>query len=211
MTPIRSRVQVVDGDLTQDLFETFLAAGLVACDIETSGLDWSSDTIGTCQVATEDEVAVVVLADEAGDPKFLRALIEVDQVQKVFHHAPFDLRFMVAQWGVAPRNIACTKVASKILDPGLENRDHSLLPVLERHLGIEISKDQQVSNWLAPDLSPEQILYAAGDVAHLVRLHAVLRAKCEGAGLEPLLLESFDYLPTRVRLDLHGSGDVFTY
>ena len=210
MTPIRSHVQVLRGDLTRDLYEAVLAAGLVAWDIETSGLDWSSDSIGTCQVATEDDVAVVVL-DDTSEPKFLCALLEDDQVQKVFHHAPFDLRFLVAQWGVTPRNIACTKVASKILDPGLQNSDHSLMPVLKRHLDVEISKDQQVSNWLAPDLSSEQVDYAAGDVANLVRLHKVLRAKCEDAGLTTLLFESFSDLPTRVHLDRRGSGAVFAY
>lgn len=208
--PIRSSVQVLLSDLPRDFYEAALGAELVAWDIETSGLDWSSDAIGTCQVATEDAIAIVVL-DGTRAPKFLCALLEDDQVQKVFHHAPFDLRFMVAQWDVTPRNVACTKVASKILNPELANGDHSLMPVLKRHLDVDISKDQQVSDWLSQDLSPEQIRYAAGDVANLVRLHKVLMAKCEDAGLTPLLLESFKYLPTRVRLDLRGSEDVFAY
>jgi ribonuclease D len=210
MTPIQSHVQVLHGDLPRDFYEAALGTGLVAWDIETSGLDWSSDSIGTCQIATETDIAIVVM-EGVREPKFLCALLEDDQVQKVFHHAPFDLRFMVAQWDVNPHNVACTKVASKILNPELQNGDHSLMPVLKRHLGVDISKDQQVSNWLASDLSPEQIRYAAGDVANLVRLHKVLTAKCERAGLTGLLVESFSYLPTRVRLDLRGSGDVFAY
>jgi ribonuclease D len=182
----------------------------VAWDIETSGLNWSQDAIGTCQVATEEWAAVIVRPDE-DDPKYLRALLEHTGVQKVFHHAMFDLRFMASHWGAQPRNIACTKVASKILNPELEAGMHSLKPVLARHLNIEISKTEQVSDWLAPLLTRSQLEYAISDVRHLIPLHRVLESKCWNAQVHEELLASFQYLPTRVSLDLRGSGDVFKY
>lgn len=203
-------VEVLRDDLTHEFFEEAVEAGSVAWDIETSGLDWSRDSIGTCQIATERRLAIVVLK-VGEEPKYLAALLEDVRVRKVFHHAPFDLRFMVRQWSTHPRNVACTKVASKILDPQLDNPEHSLKPVLQRHLGVEISKDQQVSDWLAPALSEDQLNYAAADVSHLLALYRTLLAKSRRAGVEVEVEASYAYLPTRVSLDLRGSGDVFAY
>jgi ribonuclease D len=203
-------VEVHYRDLPEDFYEHALDADSIAWDIETSGLNWAVDRIGTCQLATRDRICVVVL-DQRVPPTLLMALLQNSSVRKVFHHAPFDLRFMAYQWGISPCNVACTKISSKILDPDLSGREHSLLPVLRRHLGIEISKVQQVSDWLAPELTNAQLEYAAGDVAHLIGLADELEAKCAAAGLTSELKESFAYLPTRVKLDIRGSGDVFSY
>jgi ribonuclease D len=102
-------------------------------------------------------------------------------------------------------------VAAKILEPGLDHAAYSLKPVLKRFLAVEISKDLQVSDWLAPHLSDEQLMYAANDVMHLVDLCQTLRGACEVAGLGQVLTESWRYLPVRVALDMRGSGDVFSY
>lgn len=201
---------VLYGDLTEDFYDRAVEVGRVAWDIETSGLDWAKDRIGTCQVAVEGRVAVAVLRQER-QPKYLTSLLEDGSVQKVFHHAPFDLRFLAFNWGVRPANIACTKIASKILNPALDTREHSLKPVLMRHLGIEISKDQQVSDWLSSNLTQEQIDYAASDVLHLLQLLDVLSAAIQRAGLSRELADSYRYLPTRAVLDIRGSGDVFAY
>ncbi|MET3946581.1 ribonuclease D [Arthrobacter sp. UYCu512] len=203
-------VEVHKADLPRDFFEQARSGAVVACDIETSGLNWRTDRIGTCQVAVQDRVVVVVMS-QGVHPPLLAALLEDDDVRKVFHHAPFDLRFMTYQWGITARNVACTKIASKILSPELSGGEHSLKPVLQRHLNVKIKKDLQVSDWLASTLTAAQLDYAAVDVAHLIRLYGSLASKCRDAGLHAQLEDSYSYLPTRVSLDLRGSGDVFAY
>ncbi len=198
-------------DIDQGFYEHVLDEAAVGWDIETSGLDWSSDQIGTCQLATEHRVAIVKLDSGSRRPELLRALLADERVLKVFHHAAFDLRFMVFQWNASITRVACTKIASKVLDPDLDHSEHSLKPVLRRHLGVDISKDAQRSNWLAARLTAEQLRYAANDVVHLPALLQVLTQQCSNAGIEDLVEDSFDYLPDRVRLDLRGSGDVFAY
>ena len=125
---------------------------LVGWDIETSGLDWRSDRIGTCQIFAEELGAVVVsLAGET--PVRLAGLLENAHVVKVFHHAPFDLRFMVHAWGARPASIRCTKVASKLLDPQAPNEVHSLQNLAERFLDVRLSKGPvRTSDWSAATL-----------------------------------------------------------
>jgi len=205
-----SEVHLEAGDLSQGVFERALKSELIAWDIETSGLDWRNSRIGTCQIATPYDVAVVKL-DPGHMPARLAALLESPDVTKVFHHAPFDLRFMTSAWKVSPTNVACTKILSKILNPALPAAEHSLRPTLYRHLGVVISKDEQRSNWTAIDLRPEQIEYAASDVLHLTSLYAKLHADAISADVWASVSASFEYLPTRVKLDLAGVGDVFSY
>lgn len=204
-------VKQVAGDLDVDFYTDALAADAIAWDIETSGLDWSKDRVATCQLALPDGRVRVVRVDMDRRPGRLVSVLEEATTRKVFHHAPFDLRFMMAAWGAAPRSIACTKIASKILEPTLDSSQHSLKPLLERHLGIEISKDEQVSDWLAPELSTDQVSYAAADVAHLLALEKHLVSRSKDAGLVDLLMASWRYLPARASLDILGAGDVFTY
>lgn len=204
------KVTLHEADLDEAFLGACLAADRVAWDIETSGLNWREDRIGTCQVAVGLEIAVVQLVGLDPPPR-LSALLEAPGVCKIFHHAPFDLRFMAYKWNVQPANVACTKVASKILEPHLSSSDHSLKSVLMRHLGVSISKEQQLSDWMAPDLVSEQIRYAATDVEYLERLFDTVFEKAVKAGCSDLLDQSFQYLPTRVELDLREIGDVFSY
>ena len=207
---VRERsVELVHGDIDDAFYSRAASAKRVAWDIETSGLDWRTDTIGTCQIAVGESVAVVQL--DRRPPHRLQALLENRDVIKVFHHAPFDLRFMVNHWRVKPASIACTKVASKILDPSLNSGEHSLKPVLSRELGIDVDKSLQASDWTHAHLTVDQLAYAATDVVFLERLldHQVERAS--RAGLQTLLQDCFDFLPTRAQLDIRGSSDVFSY
>lgn len=198
------------GDIDQEMADRARAHGLVAWDIETTGLDWSQDRIGTCQLAVAGDIAVVQL--EGWEvPDRLRSLLEDPSVVKIFHHAPFDLRFMAHHWKADPTNIACTKIASKILDPGLDSRAHSLKPVLERYLGVVIDKGEQRSDWVRESLSDAQVAYAATDVQYLAELYELMVRRAVGVDVAPLLRASYDYLPTRVKLDLMGVGDVFDY
>lgn len=184
--------------------------GQVAWDIETTGLDWRADQIGTCQIALPDRVLVVQLA--AGEvPTRLAKLLADGDVLKIFHHAPFDLRFMTYQWGVASANIACTKVASKIIEPGLEHDRYSLKWSLLRHLNVRVDKSERLSDWANTRLSNNQVEYAARDVLYLADLLATLKAQATAQGVGDLVDRSFAYLPTRVELDIRGLEDVYTY
>jgi ribonuclease D len=133
-------------------------------------------------------------------------------VEKVFHHALFDLRFMIHAWQARPMSIRCTKVASKLLEPNAPNEAHTLHQLTARHLGVALSKGPvRTSNWLAPELTAEQLAYAASDVAHLPALLDVLSNALRRAGLCQLYDECCAFLPTRARLELGDYPDVFAY
>jgi len=131
---------------------------------------------------------------------------------KVFHHAPFDLRFMVHAWGARPVSIRCTKVASKLLDPQAPNEAHSLRNLVERFLGVLLSKGPvRTSDWSVDTLSAEQIKYAVNDVIHLPSLLGALEHALQGKGLDDLYDQCCAFLPVRVALELGGYPDVFAY
>jgi ribonuclease D len=201
---------VVRGDIDDTLFDALYSSGQVACDIETSGLDPRRDCIGTVQLYSPNVGDVIV---QVGDsrPERLCRLIEYVGTRKIFHHAMFDLRFMVAHWGVVPANIACTKIASKLVKRHVDNRQHSLQSILMDRLGVAISKDQRLSDWTAAELTPEQIRYAAADVEYLIPLLADLEEDLRSGGLMKLFGECLSFIPARVQLDLGDWPDVFAY
>lgn len=207
---IAEDVTLLADDVDEGFLELAVRHGRIACDIETTGLDWRSAQIGTVQVATVSKIVVVQL--KPGQiPKRLSQLIASTDVEKVFHHAPFDLRFMAWSWHVQAHRVACTKILSKILDPAAPHEHHSLKPVLERYLDVHITKDEQRSDWTANILSTKQVAYAAADVRYLLPLLDVMMERAQALGTWELACASFTYLPIRVALDLHGSGDVYAY
>lgn len=93
-------------------------------------------------------------------------------MESVYHFAPSDLRFLEQNWQIRTRNVRCTKTASRVAEPTIPNSAHSLKPLLERRLGIELDKGSiRTSDWGALELRPEQTDYAVGDVQHLLELH----------------------------------------
>lgn len=207
----RSVVQLARGDLPAELAASLTVMPRVAWDVETSGLDWRRDRLETCQLfANGTGVVVVSLDDET--PVRLMALLEDPAVEKVFHHAPFDLRFMVHTWRVRPAAVRCTKVASKLLDPGAPNEAHSLQQIARRYLGVVLEKGPvRTSDWSAAELTAEQLDYAAGDVLHLPALLNVLESALESAGLARLYDDCCAFLSARVALELGSYPDVFAY
>lgn len=202
---------VLEGDIDQDVFAAAKGAENVACDIETSGLNWQSEKIGTVQLAIPGFGNVLVkMAGSAKVPENLVTLLTSSRIQKIFHHAPFDLRFMAHAWAARPANVVCTKVLSRILFPG--NESHSLQSLLHNELGIDIQKSAvRTSNWTTSELSAEQVSYALNDVRYLVELYECLMSRAVAEGVATLAEESFSYLPHRVQTDLRGCGDVFAY
>jgi ribonuclease D len=204
------RVQLVDGDISNDFRSVIEKAAVVAWDIETSGLDWQADSIGTCQLHVPSYGSQVVRIGEH-PPARLRETLASPHVLKVFHHAPFDLRFMRHHWDVVAQNVACTKILSKLVRPEASGQEHSLKPTLEQFLGVVLDKSQQTSNWLSTSLTEEQIYYAVRDVEYLVPLLAALMKAARASGAADIVKETFDYLPVRVETDIRGCGDVFAY
>lgn len=196
-------------DLSPEFDSAMRTEGFSAWDIETDGLDFQRDAIRTCQVYVPGTgIEIVRVPGDGKTPPRLSDALSSERVFKVFHHAPFDLRFMRHNWGVRPRNVGCTKVMSKIVAP--DRTSHSLAPLVLAYLGIELDKSARLSDW-SQDLTPEQLTYAANDVLHLPDLYRHLLKDALNLGVAELVEQSFAYLPVRVETDLEGSGDVFAY
>ena len=196
------------GDISPEFDSAMRLEGVSAWDIETSGLDFRTDRIETCQIFVPGS-GVEIVKLQGGVPERLYDALTSERLLKVFHYAPFDLRFMRYHWAARPRNVACTKLLSKIVEPGRES--HSLAPLVRDYLGIELDKAQRLSDWSAANLSSEQIQYATNDVTHLLELLRLLWKEAINTGVGDLVEQSFAYLPARVETDLLDSGDVFTY
>lgn len=207
--PAAHEIVVLEEDLSQEAADHLLRSEVVAWDIETSGLKWQSDRIGLCQIFAPDG-PVYVVRPTWRRPEHLVHLLHSAAVRKIFHHAMFDLRFMCHQWGAFPYNVACTKIASKLLDPKAD-LEHSLKDLLQRYLGVLISKAERTSDWFALDLTEAQLRYAATDVIHLIPLMDELERHLRKEKIWGLAHFCFAHLPTRVQLDLLGYGDLYSY
>lgn len=203
-------VDLVDGDVSAAFECAVRHARIVAWDIETSGLECKIDRIATCQLHVP-AVGTQVVRMNGGEPERLRALLASEHVVKVFHHAAFDLGFMRHHWKAAARNVACTKVLSKIIRPDAASREHSLKPTLERYLGVVLDKSQQRSDWFSPSLTQAQMIYAVRDVEYLIPLLEKLMQEARASGVADIAERAFAYLPTRVETDIRGCGDVYAY
>ena len=203
-------IWIAQSDLPDELYVRFQRVSEVAWDIETTGLDFTGGRIGTVQLHSPKVGSVLVQVTDV-PPTNLCLLLSDQRVRKVFHHAPFDLRFMLAQWSCWPQNVACTKIASKIIDPKADSKDHSLRPLLARYQGVQIDKSQQVSDWKASELSEDQIEYAFNDVRYLLDLLGTLMKTIDNLGLSDIYGKCLDFLPTRVALDVGGWPDVYLY
>lgn len=201
--------RVLDGDLDEQAFEQALEAETIAVDIETTGLDWRHDEIGTVQVHVADTTYVIQVNGRT--PNHLKAVLEDTRIRKVLHHAMFDLRFLARRWHVTPANVACTKIASKLAEPEAPKQQHSLAPLVERYLGVSLDKSEQTSAWTADRLSDAQIRYAADDVRYLVPLLSRLEERLHEEGRDGLRDRCFAQLPTRVELEVGEFPDVFAY
>lgn len=199
-------LQTFEGDLDERTFERALGVSALAWDIETSGLDWRTDKIGTVQVQIDDLICVVRINGRL--PHRLKALMEDPTILKILHHAMFDLRFLAYHWDVTPARVACTKIASKLVDPRIPCKEHSLAILTRRYLGVELDKGPQTSDW-TDDLTQAQLRYAANDVRYLWQLYERLDERIRHEGLLDLRERCYAHLRTRVELEIGGFPDVF--
>lgn len=184
----------------------------VAIDTETMGLLPHRDRLCVVQLSPGDgTVDVVKIALGQTRAPNLEKLLGDPAVVKIFHYARFDLAALYHAFGVMPQPIFCTKVASKLTRTYTDR--HGLKDLCRDLLGIDLSKQQQSSDWGAAELSEAQLAYAASDVLHLHALVARLEPVLEREGRRDIAQACFDYLPTRARLDLMGwtGGDILDH
>jgi len=194
-----------------------LPAGLVfgdsvAVDTETLGLNPHRDRLCLVQLAGRDgEAHLVQLSAGRYDAPRLKALIADPGVLKIFHYARFDVAVLAKYLGVEAAPIYCTKIASKLVRTYTDR--HGLKDLTSELLGVELSKQQQSSDWGAGTLSQQQLAYAASDVLHLHALKERLDAMLDREGRREFAEAAFRFLPVRARLDLAGfaEDDVFSH
>ena len=184
----------------------------VAIDTETLGLVPYRDRLCVVQLSRGDGSADVVqiAAGQTRAPNIAKLLGD-PAVTKIFHYARFDIAVLYKAFGTMAGPIYCTKIASKLTRTYTDR--HGLKDLVRELLGVELSKQQQSSDWGAADLSEAQLAYAASDVLHLHALRARLDAMLLREGRRDLAAACFEFLPTRARLDLLGwpETDIFSH
>jgi len=185
---------------------------LVAIDTETLGLNPFRDRLCLAQMSSGDGVchAVQFAAGAYAAPN-LKRMLAAPKVTKLFHFARFDVAMFQRHLGVTVSPVYCTKIASKLVRTYTDK--HGLKDLVRELLGVDLSKEQQSSDWGAAALSDKQLAYAANDVAHLHELKKALDIMLAREGRTHLAQACFDFLPTRAGLDLAGWGetDIFAH
>ena len=184
----------------------------VAIDTETMGLHPHRDRLCVVQMSNGDGTADVIQVPKGHtDSPNLKALLANPNVTKIFHFARFDLAALYNAFGVMPKPVYCTKIASRLTRTYTDR--HGLKDLVREVLNIDLSKQQQSSDWGAPNLSEAQLAYAASDVLHLHGLRERLDSMLAREGRTELAKACFEFLPTRARLDLDGweAEDIFAH
>ena len=184
----------------------------VAIDTETMGLNPLRDRLCVVQLSSGDGSAdVVQIPKDNADAPNLKALLADPTITKIFHFARFDLAVLFQTFGVMPQPVYCTKTASRLTRTYTDR--HGLKDLVREMLNIDLSKQQQSSDWGAPQLNEAQLAYAASDVLHLHALRERLDVMLAREGRTELAQACFRFLPDRVRLDLAGwaAEDIFAH
>jgi len=196
------------GDLPADLD----LGPIVAIDTETLGLEVKRDRLCVVQLSRGDGSAdVVQIAPGQKHAPVIEKMLGDEKVLKLFHFGRFDMGTLCNAFGVMPTPVYCTKIASKLARTYTDR--HGLKDLTRELLGVDLSKQQQSSDWGADTLTDAQLTYAASDVLHLHALRERLNAMLIREGRDGLARAAFGYLPDRVRLDLAGFEpmDIFAH
>lgn len=203
--------------MTTFLYKNDLPDGLdlgpaVAIDCETMGLNPHRDRLCVVQLSAGDGHAHLVQIEKGQTeaPNLCRLLTD-PQVLKLFHYGRFDIASMYNTFGALAAPVYCTKIASKLVRTYTDR--HGLKNLIQELLTTDISKNQQSSDWGAPELTKAQQDYAASDVLHLHRLKKELDRMLVREGRMEIAEKCFDFLPTRAQLDLAGwpEVDIFSH
>ncbi|HYM18503.1 MAG TPA: ribonuclease H-like domain-containing protein [Micropepsaceae bacterium] len=184
----------------------------VAVDTETLGLNPGRDRLCLIQLSSGDGSAhLVQFARDQYEAKNLKRMLSNPNVLKLYHFARFDLAIIRRYLGILAAPVYCTRTASKIARTYTDK--HGLKDLVKELLDVDLSKQQQSSDWGAANLTEQQLAYAANDVAYLHRLKDSLDGMLEREGRQKLAQACFDFLPARAELDLAGwaEGDIFAH
>lgn len=203
--------------MTVELHQGDLPSGLdfgasVAIDTETLGLNPLRDRLCLIQLSSGDGTAhLVQIAKGADDAPNLKALLASRDVLKLFHYARFDIAVLYHAYRVMAAPLYCTKIASKLARTYTDR--HGLKDLCRELSGVELSKQQQSSDWAAQTLTPEQLKYAASDVLYLHGLKEKLDIMLDRENRLELAQACFEFLPSRAKLDLAGwsETDIFSH
>ena len=195
-------IHLYQGDLPEDLD----LGQVVAIDTETMGLDPRRDRLCLVQLSSGDGQAhlVQITRGQHEAPNLTRMLAN-PKVLKLFHFGRFDIAALENAFGVVTSPVWCTKIASKLVRTFTDR--HGLKYLVSEMVDVDISKQQQTSDWGAESLSDAQLQYAASDVLHLHALKAALEMRLKREGRMGLAQACFDFLPARAHLDLLGWGN----
>jgi ribonuclease D len=194
------------------LYQSDLPDGLdlgpvVAIDCETMGLNPHRDRLCLVQMSGGDGNAhLVQIAKGQSSAPNLCAMLENPDVLKLFHFGRFDIAALYKTFGALTAPVYCTKIASRLVRTYTDR--HGLKNLTQELLGIDISKQQQMSDWGAETLNEAQLDYAASDVLYLHELRAALDARLEREGRRDMAAACFEFLPMRARLDLEGWPEI---
>lgn len=210
-------VLLVDKDYSEEWYNAALAAKTVGMDIETSGLDKNNDRIATVQMYVPNMGTIMVR--HLNQPMVLLRLLEDKRIRKIFHHAPFDLSFLMRDYNVFPENIADTKIAAKFLDPKRTRYlhpdtlrgSHSLIALIHHYFNYKLNKALATSDWFLPVLSSEQLKYAADDVVYLPELLSIMEKEISKQKQIKLARKAMNNIPTHVLLQLKNFSDIYGY
>lgn len=179
----------------------------VAIDTETLGLQPHRDRLCVVQISPGDGTAdVIQIAKGQKDAPNLVKLLSDPKITKIFHFGRFDLAVLALTFGVMPRPVFCTKIASKLTRTYTDR--HGLKDLCSELIEVNISKQQQSSDWAAEKLSSAQVEYAATDVLYLHRLKAILEKRLVREGRVGIAESCFNFLPSRAELDLLGWPEI---
>jgi ribonuclease D len=192
----------------EDLPANVLGAGPIAIDTETMGLNTPRDRLCLVQISdgSGDEHLVRFAAGSDYAAPNLKAVLADPARLKLYHFARFDIAAIRHYLGVVAAPVYCTKTASRLIRTYTDR--HGLKELVRELLSQDISKQQQSSDWGAPELSDAQKEYAASDVRYLHQLKALLDVRLEREGRTALAQACFDFLPARAELDLAGWPEV---
>lgn len=184
----------------------------VAIDTETMGLQFERDRLCVVQLSNGDGTVdiVQIMPNNTSAPNLVK-LLQDEKIEKIFHYARFDLGALANHFGVMPQNNFCTKIASRLCRTYTSR--HGLKDICNELLGVQISKQQQCSDWGSEKLSQAQLNYAASDVLYLHKLRNELLNKLTRENRLDLAKKCFEFLPSRVTLDLEGwsEQDIFSH
>lgn len=200
----------ISRDLTNEEYNWIIStSSYISIDTETTGLNPIKDNLCLIQIYANEKFFLIKYRKDI-EYTNLKKLFASSNVVKVFHHAIFDIRFLMNNLNIIRvDNVVCTKIAFKILNG--ENKKSSLKELLNKYLNIKLSKEQQLSDWSKEFLEEEQMEYAKNDVRYLIKLWRVLKNKLIEDDLYEYASKCFEFITVQAYLNNRGIDNIFEY